>query len=227
MFAHVSRCVRSQSRRRESTRQGAIEPPCPLRVQYFDSMKHTPRVVIPPPTQKCKKRCVQEGTVRPSAQSTTLRKPFFCRNKPGAGKIRHRYNGQRVVIPPLIRKRQNSEKRQLLSPPKQGSRRNTAKRFRWEDDERQRERVLPLAAGQEIRRPLGRRPASHLSGLRRSRRPAKGTGRGVSPHPPRQRKVRSVRNTWLAMYSATPLPCASSPNETRFAGLSFGFRKRF
>ena len=41
--------------------------------------------------------------------------------------------------------------------PQQGSRRNPAKRFRWEEDERQRERVLPLAAGRGIRRPLGRR----------------------------------------------------------------------
>ena len=67
--------------------------------------------------------------------------------------------------------------------PQQGSRRNPAKRFRWEEDERQRERVLPLAAGRGIRRPLGRRPASHLSGLRRSRCPAKCTGRGMAPHP--------------------------------------------
>ena len=67
--------------------------------------------------------------------------------------------------------------------PQQGSRRNPAKRFRWEEDERQKERVLPLAAGRGIRRPLGRRPASHLSGLRRSRCPAKCTGRGMAPHP--------------------------------------------
>ena len=75
--------------------------------------------------------------------------------------------------------------------PQQGSRRNPAKRFRWEEDERQRERVLPLAAGRGIRRPLGRRPASHLSGLRRSRCPAKCTERakpctqipGRSPDP--------------------------------------------
>ena len=75
--------------------------------------------------------------------------------------------------------------------PQQGSRRNPAKRFRWEEDERQRERVQPLAAGRGIRRPLGRRPASHLSGLRRSRCPAKRTGRakpctqipGGSPDP--------------------------------------------
>ena len=71
----------------------------------------------------------------------------------------------------------------VLSPPPTRSRRNPAKRFRWEEDERQRERVLPLAAGRGIRRPLGRRPASHLSGLRRSRCPAKCTGRGMAPHP--------------------------------------------
>ena len=54
-----------------------------------------------------------------------------------------------------------------------------------------RERVLLLAAGREIRRPLGRQPASHLSGLRRSRCPAKCTERakpctqipGRSPDP--------------------------------------------
>ena len=67
--------------------------------------------------------------------------------------------------------------------PQQGSRRNPAKRFRWEEDERQRERVLPLAAGRGIRRPLGRRPASHLSGLRRSRCPAKCPGWGMAPTP--------------------------------------------
>ena len=67
--------------------------------------------------------------------------------------------------------------------PRQGSHRNPAKRFRREEDERQRERVLPLAAGRGICRPLGRQPASHLSGLRRSRCPAKCTGRGMAPHP--------------------------------------------
>lgn len=71
----------------------------------------------------------------------------------------------------------------VLSPPPTRSRRNPAKRFRWEGDERQRERVLPLAAGRGIRRPLGRQPASHLSGLRRSRCPAKRSGRGMAPHP--------------------------------------------
>ena len=106
-------------------------PPSPLRVQRFNGMKRTPRVVIPLP----------------------------CRN---------------------AEKMQN---RSFYYRPQQDSRRNPAKRFRWEEDEQQRERVLPLAAGRGIRRPLGRRPASHLSGLRRSRCPAKCTGRGMAPHP--------------------------------------------
>ena len=74
-------------------------------------------------------------------------------------------------------------KRSFYHRPQQGSRRNPAKRFRWEEDERQREQVLPLAAGRRIRRPFGRRPASHLSGLRRSRCPAKRTGRDKALHP--------------------------------------------
>ena len=71
------------------------------------------------------------------------------------------------------------QNRSFYHRPQQSSRRNPAKRFRWEEDERQRERVLPLAAGRGIRRPLGRRPASHLSGLRRSRCPVKRTGRDI------------------------------------------------
>ena len=117
----------------------ANTPPNPLRVQRFNGMKRTPRVVIPPPHRSVEK--MQNGS--------------------------------------------------FYHLPQQGSRRNPAKRFRWEEDERQRARVLPLAAGRGIRRPLGRRPASHLSGLRRSRCPAKCTGRakpctqipGRSPDP--------------------------------------------
>ena len=129
-------------------------PPSPLRVQRFNGMKRTSRVVIPP-TQKCKKH--------------------------NTGVFYHR--------------------------PQQGSRRNPAKRFRWEEDERQRERVLPLAAGRGIRRPLGRRPASHLSGLRRSRCPAKRTGRGMAPHP--QAAGRSPHPLKAASVSAETLLPAS------------------
>ena len=125
--------------------------------------------------------CRREQRVR-RRRAPTLRKPFFCRNKPRAGLFRHRQSGQRVVIPPPHGNAENA-KREFNHLPQQGSRRNPAKRFRWEEDERQRERVLPLAAGRGIRRPLGRRPASHLSGLRRSRCPAKCTGRGMAPHP--------------------------------------------
>ena len=40
---------------------------------------------------------------------------------------------------------------------KQGSRQSPAKRLWWEEDKRQRDRALPLAAKRELRRPLGRR----------------------------------------------------------------------
>ena len=155
-----------------------------MRVQRFNGMKRTPRVVIPPPTQKCRKStvCRREQRVR-RRRAPTLRKPFFCRNKPRAGLFRHSHSGPRVVIPPPHRNAEKMQNGSFYHRPQQGSRRNPAKRFRWEEDERQRERVLPLAAGRGIRRPLGRRPASHLSGLRRSRCPAKCTGRGMAPHP--------------------------------------------
>ena len=145
------------------------------------------------PTQKCRKStvCRREQLVR-RCRAPTLRKPFFCRNKPRAGLFRHSHSSRRVVIPPPHRNAEKMQNGNFYHRPQQGSRRNPAKRFRREEDERQRERVLPLAAGRGIRRPLGRRPASHLSGLRRSRCPAKRTGRakpcaqipGRSPDPP-------------------------------------------
>ena len=155
----------------------ANTPPSLLRVRRFNGMNRTPRVVIPPPTQKCRKSavCRREQRVR-RRRAPTLRKPFFCRNKPRTGLFRHSHSGRRVMIPPPHGNAENA-KRESYHLPQQGSRRNPAKRFRWEEDERQRERVLPLAAGRGIRRPLGRRPASHLSGLRRSRCPAKRSGR--------------------------------------------------
>ena len=57
------------------------------------------------------------------------------------------------------------------------------------------------------RRPLGRRPASHLSGLRRSRCPAKCTGRGMAPHP--QAAGRSPHPLKAASVSAETLLPAS------------------
>ena len=96
---------------------------------------------------------------------------------------RHEAHAEGSDTTPPHRSAEKMQNGSFYHLPQQGSRRNPAKRFRWEEDERQRERVLPLAAGRGIRRPLGRRPASHLSGLRRSRCPAKCTGRGMAPHP--------------------------------------------
>ena len=67
--------------------------------------------------------------------------------------------------------------------------------------------VTAHGAGRGIRRPLGRRPASHLSGLRRSRCPAKRTGRGMAPHP--QAAGRSPHPLKAASVSAETLLPAS------------------
>ena len=62
--------------------------------------------------------CRREQRVR-RRRAPTLRKPFFCRNKPRAGLFRHRQSGQRVVIPPPHGNAENA-KRELLSPPPTG-----------------------------------------------------------------------------------------------------------
>ena len=119
---------------------------------------------------------------------------------------RHEAHAEGSDTTPTQKHRKNVN-REFYHLPQQGSRRNPAKRFRREEDERQRERVLPLAAGRGIRRPLGRQPASHLSGLRRSRCPAKCTGRGMAPHP--QAAGRSPHPLKAASVSAETLLPAS------------------
>ena len=87
-------------------------------------------------------------------------------------------------------------------------------RVRWEEDKRQRERALPLAAKRGIRRPLGRRPASRLSGHRHSRRPPSACLRGAAPHPSSAQSPHCSEHLTDQVFRTT-LPCASSPNETR------------
>ena len=208
MFRRVSRCVRGSGlgwrvypTRGDSARTGRIlgrhkngeyAAVTPARPAFQRHEAHAEGSDTTPMQERRKSAvCRREQRVR-RHRAPTLRKPFFCRNKPRAGLFRHRQSGQRVVIPPPHGNAENA-KREFNHLPQQGSRRNPAKRFRWEEDERQRERVLTLAAGRGIRRPLGRRrgirrplgrqPASHLSGLRRSRCPAKRTGQGMAPHP--------------------------------------------
>ena len=137
--------------------------------------------------------CTRRGNIQPARGK--FRDGIKTANKPPRPAGVQRFNGMkrtpRVVIPPPHRSVEKMQNGSFYHLPQQGSRRNPAKRFRWEEDERQRARVLPLAAGREIRRPLGRQPASHLSGLRRSRCPAKCTERakpctqipGRSPDP--------------------------------------------
>ena len=134
--------------------------------------------------------CARRGDIQPARGK--FRDGIKTTNTPPSPLRVQRFNGMkrtsRVVIPPPHRSAEKMQNGSFYHLPQQGSRRNPAKRFRWEEDERQRERVLPLAAGRGIRRPLGRRPASHLSGLRRSRCPAKCTGRAKALHPNSGRK---------------------------------------
>ena len=104
------------------------------RVGLFRHSHSGRRVVIPPPTQKCQKStvCRREQRVR-RRRAPTLRKPFFCRNKPRAGLFRHRQSGQRIVIPPPHRNAEKMQNGSFYHRPQQGSRRNPAKRFRWEE----------------------------------------------------------------------------------------------
>ena len=140
--------------------------------------------------------CRREQRVR-RHRAPTLRKPFFCRNKPRAGLFRHSHSGPRVVIPPPHRNAEKMQNGSLITSPNRAPAETQRSGFggkRTSD----RERVLPLAAGRGIRRPLGRRrgirrplgrrPASHLSGLRRSRCPAKCTGLGGALRPNSGRK---------------------------------------
>ena len=147
--------------------------------------------------------CARRGDIQPAQGE--FRDGIKTANTPPSPLRVQRFSSMkrtpRVVIPPPHRGAEKCKTGVSYHLPQQGSHRNPAKRFRWEEDERQRERVLPLAAGRGIRRPLGRRrgirrplgrrPASHLSGLRRSRCPAKRTERakpctqipGRSPNP--------------------------------------------
>ena len=134
--------------------------------------------------------CRREQRVR-RRRAPTLRKPFFCRNKPRAGLFRHSHSGRRVVIPPPHRNVKNIT-REFLSPPPTGLPPKPSEAVSVGRG-RATERASPAACGgtrdsSSARATAtagdgGRRPASHLSGLRRSRCPAKCTGRGMAPHP--------------------------------------------
>ena len=50
-------------------------------------------------------------------RAPTLRKPFFCRNKPRAGLFRHSHSGPRVVIPPPRRNAEKMQNGSLITSP--------------------------------------------------------------------------------------------------------------
>ena len=103
--------------------------------------------------------CRREQRVR-RHRAPTLRKPFFCRNKPRAGLFRHSHSGPRVVIPPPHRNAEKMQNGSLITSPNRAPAETQRSGFggkRTSD----RERVLPLAAGRGNRRPLGRRDGQH------------------------------------------------------------------
>lgn len=151
-------------------------------------MKRTPRVVIPPPMQERQKStvCRREQRVR-RRRAPTLRKPFFCRNKPHTGLFRHSHSGRRVMIPPPhMEMPKKCEMEVFITAPNRVPAETQRSGFggkRTSDRESEscrlrRDEGFVVRSGDG-----GRRPASHLSGLRRSRCPAKRTGRGMAPHP--------------------------------------------
>ena len=70
------------------------------------------------PTQKHRKSavCRREQRVR-RRRAPTLRKPFFCRNKPRVGLFRHSHSGRRVVIPPPHRSVEKMQNGSLITAP--------------------------------------------------------------------------------------------------------------
>ena len=60
--------------------------------------------------------CRREQRVR-RHRAPTLRKPFFCRNKPRAGLFRHSHSGPRVVIPPPHRNAEKMQNGSLITSP--------------------------------------------------------------------------------------------------------------
>ena len=60
--------------------------------------------------------CRREQRVR-RRRAPTLRKPFFCRNKPRAGLFRHSHSGPRVVIPPPHGNAEKMQNGSLITAP--------------------------------------------------------------------------------------------------------------
>ena len=113
------------------------------------------------------------------------------------------------MIPPTQKCRKNA-KREFLSPPPTGLPPKPSEAVSVGRG-RATESASPAACGgtrdSSSARTTGQQPASHLSGLRRSRCPAKCTGRGMAPHP--QAAGRSPHPLKAASVSAETLLPAS------------------
>ena len=89
--------------------------------------------------------CRREQRVR-RRRAPTLRKPFFCRNKPRAGLFRYSHSGPRVVIPPPHRNAEKMQNGSLITSPNRAPAETQRSGFggkRTSD----RERASPAACG--------------------------------------------------------------------------------
>ena len=146
-----------------------------------------------PHTEVPKKHCVREGTARiHRRRAPTLRKPFFLLKQPRAGLFRHSHSSLRVSDTPHTEMQKSAVRREKNSL--KVSRRNISFLCRrWKIPLRK--PLFPISAEVSFYGSFyhlrWRWPASHLSGLRRSRCPAKCSGRakpctqipGRSPDP--------------------------------------------
>ena len=127
--------------------------------------------------------CRREQRVR-RRRAPTLRKPFFLLKQPRAGLFRHSHSSLRVSDTPHTEMQKSAVRREKNSL--KVSRRNILFLCRrWKIPLHK--PLFPIGAETPCYGSFyhlrWRWPASHLSGLRRSRCPAKCTGRGMAPHP--------------------------------------------
>ena len=156
-------------------------------------MKRTPRVMIPPRIEIPKKHCVQEGTACPSAQSTHSEKAVFSAETTPRGVVPTQPQRSEGSDTAPMQERQKSTVCREKNSLKAHSRNISFLCRRWKIPLRK--PLFPIGAEVSFYGSFyhlrWRWPASHLSGLRQSRCPAKCTGRakpctqipGGSPDP--------------------------------------------
>ena len=147
--------------------------------------------------------CRREQRVR-RHRAPTLRKPFFCRNKPRAGLFRHSRSSRRVVIPPPHRNVKNIT-REFLSPPPTGLPPKPSKAVSVGRG-RATERASPAACGGTRDSSSARTTASKAVSVGRGRATERASPAacGGTRDSSSARTTASIAFVWSA---AKPLPC--------------------